>query len=257
MKFASPLSAEPKLTVVRNSVSRTLRRLILRLASRSYSISVIQKALAREEVDTVKEVIRIRPELASCSSKVLRVGDHARTPLYLAVLANDVEALRAFIDAGANPNARVKNLTPLEWAAAYGRRPEFARLLLSAGTGAGAARSAVLESASHGNWGMALFLLSKHASTDATDTRGWTALHHAVERGNREVVESLLRQGAAINAETTGELTIIDLGRRSKTKVGPGTTALRLAERHPRSEPWLSITRMLKECGGLSRGSIT
>jgi ankyrin repeat protein len=217
---------------------------------------MLRKALAREDIRTVKEVIRIRPGHSDCSSEVRRFGDHARTPLYLAVQANDVEALRSFIDAGANPNTRVNNSTPLEWAAVYGRRTEFARLLLSAGTDAIAAESAVLEGAAHGNWEIALFLLSRKAGTHATDSRGWTALHHAAERGNINAVECLLKQGANIDAGTTGTLTIIDPANNSRTRIGPGTTPLRLAEWHQRSEPWSSIAAMLREHGAVSRGSI-
>lgn len=237
-------------------MNKTLLRLTLKLAPRWYCAWTLRKALARDELDTVKEVIRVCPELVDCSSEARRLGDPAKTPLYLAVLADDVDAVRTFLGVSANPNIRTSDSTPLEWAAILGRRPEHARLLLSAGTDSFAARSAVLESASHGNWQMALFLLSEKAGADAADGRGWTALHHAVERGNRDVADALIRHGADINAATTGTLTVIDLARDSQTRIGPGTTALRLAEWHQPLEPWLSIGKLLRERGGISGGSI-
>lgn len=54
-----------------------------------------------------------------------------------------------------------------------------------------------------------MLLLDAKANIEAPDQNGWTALHIAASKGNKELVSLLLSRGAQVNATTTANQTPI------------------------------------------------
>jgi ankyrin repeat protein len=145
-------------------------------------------AAAQQHADVVKTLVevranvsarsRVRPQLVSTSgnadySGVIEVEQGGYTPLLFAARQGDVESARALLDGGANVNDKA----PL-------------------GT------SALVIAAHSGHRLFAELLLDKGADPNAMDA-GYAALHIAVQRGDVELVKSLLAHGAKPNAYIT------------------------------------------------------
>jgi len=159
---------------------------------------------------------------------------------------NLVDAARALLDAGADPNATVKAWSEevdTAYFAASSRNLEMFRLLLARGADPTAALgSAVwnaLESFSEsalergaepdratsngkpllndlvrwGQVGPALWLLERGASPNVADDDGWTALHQAASRGNARMMGALLRAGAERARRDREGHTALDVAR--------------------------------------------
>jgi ankyrin repeat protein len=111
------------------------------------------------------------------------------TPLHHAVSAGNVAAVEKLAAAGANVNFVDKDgATPLILAASCRLgRADTVRALLAAG-----------------------------AQLQTADTEGWTALHHAADRGRTEIVELLVAQGASVNAALDTRDTPLHLAVKSK-----------------------------------------
>lgn len=110
--------------------------------------------------DAIAELVR-----AGADPDLRDSGPNGWTPLLHAVHKNQLEAVRALLAVGADPNGRGENgLTPLMLAAAQGE-PEIVEELLRAG-----------------------------ANPRLHGPIGWTALEQAVGNGNSKVIEALLRK---------------------------------------------------------------
>ena len=100
--------------------------------------------------------------------------------------------------------------TPLLFAARSGD-VESARILLAAGAGVNEAapdgNSALVVAALSGNTQTAMLLLDKDASPNAAST-GYTALHIAVLREDRELTAALLKHAANPNAKVTNGMPV-------------------------------------------------
>jgi len=114
------------------------------------------------------------------------------TPLHIAAFAHNVDAVRALLDDGADPNvlatASFATVTPLGTAATFGA-VEVARTLLE-----------------HG------------ADTEATADHGFTPLQSAAANGNRALVELLLAHGARKDARNERGETAADLAKDGDLK---------------------------------------
>ena len=107
------------------------------------------------------------------------------TPVALAAECNNLGAVKALVEAGADPNiATAKGTTPLILAAGAGTDVQRARALDERAT-------AVQTEA---------YLLDHGADINAHGQFGWTALHAASYQGLNDVVELLVSRGADINS---------------------------------------------------------
>jgi ankyrin repeat protein len=131
-----------------------------------------------------------------------------RTALLIATQANDVEAARRLIAAGANVNAQDDLLdTPFLYAAAEGRL-EILRLTLAAGADLASRNryggTGLIPAAHHGHVEVVRELLKTAIAVDHVNRLGWTALLEAIILGDggaahTEIVRLLVAAGADVN----------------------------------------------------------
>jgi ankyrin repeat protein len=160
-------------------------------------------------------------------SDVNAVSKLGRTPLIVAAAANQsVEVVRLLLERGANINAADSTgITALNAAANVDNR-EVAELLLARGADPHAvanipqSATALMGAAINGNLRLARALLEKKVNVDAVSEPfglpvkqgpirfgGVTALHLSITGGNPDVVETLLKAGAPVNATDTRGMT--------------------------------------------------
>jgi ankyrin repeat protein len=162
----------------------------------------LQIAVSQGDAAMVKLLFKFK---ADANAKDPWFGAQAK-PLVFYALAN-VEMLNAFLDAGADPDAR-DNTRPVIVAATELDASRVEPLI---------ARGAnVNVRGSFGNWREVTplqvaaikgdlksveLLLNAKAEANAATPEGWTALHQAAYHGSKEIVELLLAHGADINAK--------------------------------------------------------
>jgi uncharacterized protein len=141
------------------------------------------------------------------------------TPLLRAVMANDMEVVRALLDRGASPNITAMGLTPFLVAAGVG----------TGGRGAGGAGSApntqlmdlLLQHGANVNVQVSgTKTYSMRIARSPSPNEGMTALHAAVQSGRVEIVRYLLDHGASTKLVDDNGRMPIDLIAGG---VGPGT----------------------------------
>jgi ankyrin repeat protein len=121
-----------------------------------------------------------------------RSWNHDIDALYFAASAHNHSIFRLLLERGADANAGLTHgawgdLRYAETALEFGANPDKAT----------ADRQPLLNNLIR--WGQlqpAFWLVSKGASPNLPDERGWTALHQAVSRGNERMVRALLEAGA-------------------------------------------------------------
>jgi ankyrin repeat protein len=152
-----------------------------------------------------------------------RESHRGQTALMWAAGGNHPDAVKALLERGADVNAAsTAGFTPLMFAAREGD-PESARLLLAAGakidatTPAG--ENALLVAAASvsgvtardyrvipepsGHEAVAMLLVDRGSNVNQADTFGMTALHHSVETGKTELLETLIAHRAFLDARLT------------------------------------------------------
>ena len=106
------------------------------------------------------------------------------TPLFLAAEVNNLDVIKALVDAGADPLiGSERGTTPLMMAAGAGTDVQRERALEE--------RATAIETAT--------FLVERGADVNAAGQYGWTALHAATYQGMNDVIEYLVSKGAQID----------------------------------------------------------
>jgi len=125
------------------------------------------------------------------------------TPLFLAAEVNNLDVIKALVDAGADPRlATDRGTTPLIMAAGGGTDVQRERSLEE--------RATALETAK--------FLLELGTDVNAAGQYGWTALHAAAYQGNNPVIEYLVSQGAKIDQKDEFGQTALSISLSVLTK---------------------------------------
>ena len=145
------------------------------------------------------------------------------TPMFLAVMAGDVETLGLLIDAGAKISDRMNIIgrfmqSPLLYST-FGNQP-LAELLLTKGADPNELdgdKISVLSWAAIANQPkIAQLLLAKGAKVNHVDNNGMTPLLYAasIDFGDTEIVEKLIAAGADVSAKNKEGLTALDLAKK-------------------------------------------
>ncbi len=133
--------------------------------------------------------------------------------LLQAIEAGDIQAVRAALEEGADPNTEGEDpnvkvgveVTALMLAARY-NRIEIAKVLIERGANVNGGNYAIgyplQEAAEKGYLEMVTLLLSKGADVNTSADENYTALQGAVDERHTEVVEVLLKHGADPNVMT-------------------------------------------------------
>jgi ankyrin repeat protein len=136
------------------------------------------------------------------------------TPLFRAVMNNDMEVASALLDKGANPNIFVMGTTPFLLAA--GVNPYSGR----GGGGGGAAAPApntklldllILHGADVNTQVTGVLSYSARISRTVSNTEGSSALHAAVQTGRADMVRYLLDHGARTDLKDRSDRTALDV----------------------------------------------
>ena len=128
--------------------------------------------------------------------------------LFRAVIKGDVEQVKALLENGANPNAKMqdgiyKGSVPLHWATAKGYI-KIVWLLISYGADIKAqdkyGRDSFYIAVEEGHIEIVKFYLLKGVNVNEQSGFGFTPLHEAVSNGYASIVKLLLINGANVNA---------------------------------------------------------
>jgi ankyrin repeat protein len=133
------------------------------------------------------------------------------TPFLRAALAGDLAAMKLLVEHGANPNLATKSAdTPLMAAAGVGWAAYWT------------------SNAPYSRLDAVKFCLEHGAPLDAKDAKGYSALDGAAFRGDNEMVQYLVAQGADVRSKTKDGDTVADLanGLFEHAVVHPDTVAL-------------------------------
>jgi ankyrin repeat protein len=147
--------------------------------------------------------------LINAGAKINATGNGGVAPLHIAVQRNDLLMASLLVSNKADVNLRTSiGATPLLLAAAAGKMPDMVKFLLSAGADPRVRdrfgnTALILAAAVPEPDGVAEGLIATGVDLNAQETGGgFTALHHAVLRGNRSLVQALLAAKANPNLVT-------------------------------------------------------
>jgi ankyrin repeat protein len=125
------------------------------------------------------------------------------TPIFLAAEVNNLDVIKALVDAGADPLlASERGTTPLMMAAGGGTDVQRERSLEE--------RATALETAK--------FLVEHGADVNAAGQYGWTALHAATYQGMNDVIAYLVSKGARIDQKDEFGQTALSISLSVLTK---------------------------------------
>jgi ankyrin repeat protein len=168
-------------------------------ATKAIQVKVVKALLAhganpnaRLQLDKEKVAAEIKAQAGNAGARTKRtaititeVELEGATPLALAAEVNNLDAVKALVDAGADPTiATEKGTTPLILASGAGTDVQRAR--------APEERAMAAQTAA--------YLLDHGVDVNAAGQFGWTALHSASYQGLNDLVELLVKRGAKIDA---------------------------------------------------------
>jgi cytohesin len=187
-----------------------------------------------DDGDTPLDVAEDHPETADFLRKHgANTGDwlNADKSIHTAVRDGNIEAVKQYLDAGTDVNAKDENgVTPLHQAAFYGQK-EVVELLIAKGADVNAKEEDgwtplhfAAESApwqlTRGHKEVAELLIAAGADVNARDNWGRTPLHEAAYHSNKEIVGLLIAKGADVNAKDDDGTTPLD--RSTEGRYGSG-----------------------------------
>jgi ankyrin repeat protein len=164
--------------------------------------------------------VEVAKVLLEAKADIGLVSKSGKTALhYVAYYNGNLDLAAALLDAGAAVNAKDgKNKTPLDYALSK-KRTELTELLRSKGgktTKELAAAENIFAAADVGD----LEAIKKHLEggedVNAANKQGYTALHMAVRRGQKDAAALLLEKGANVNAERKGKTTLDFAGKNEE-----------------------------------------
>lgn len=188
-------------------------------------------AAPSRDVDRDRQLMRKYPDIFEC------------------VFANDIGALRAYLDSGTDINAANFNgFSPLHCAIGKGYR-ELAEYLISRGADIRAKSNkgwtALFSAAVGGYRDITELLIARGADVSVRDVDGVTPLHWAAEKGSADVASLLISRGTDLNAKNKngdtplhyacrkGHADVVELlikkGSDVNARGGEGKTPLHLA----------------------------
>ncbi len=150
------------------------------------------------------------------------------------IQANNADALRTVLKAGANPND-VQLKCPLIVLAAKAGQIEIVRVLIEAGADVNLriiqSRTALMWAAQQGNEEMVQMLIKAGANVNAALKTGQTAIRWATDGNHGKVVDLLVEAGAKVGIQRKGNRNeVTDLGKRkvrpARNLRNPLTTAI-------------------------------
>jgi ankyrin repeat protein len=168
-------------------------------AAKAVSLLTVKALLAhgadpnlRLQLDKAKMAAEIKAQAGNAGARTKRtaititeVQLEGATPVALAAECNNLEVIKALVEAGADPNIPTEQgTTPLILASGAGTDVQRARALEERATAVQTAR----------------YLIEHGADVNAAGQFGWTALHAASYQGLNDVVEYLVSKGAKIDA---------------------------------------------------------
>lgn len=142
------------------------------------------------------------------------------SPLSMAIGKNQFETVKALLSHGADTSVKTFDHAPL-FGAAVGNRPELVDLLLEAGADPHLPSASLQQTPPHGasqeghEAVVARLLEVPGINLEAKDTRGYTPLHVAVSRKQREIARLLLAAGARRDALSNMKETPLDMARNA------------------------------------------
>ena len=148
--------------------------------------------------------------------------DFKNTPLHMALIHKQTEAVKVLLENGANPNAATKEgKTPLHYAANYSLLSS-AKALLSAGADVNAVnvygQTPLFDATMNDDVRIVKVLADAGADVNKQDKDGYTALHTAVRRKSIASVAGLLNVGADRNIKNNDGLTPMDIAKIAKDR---------------------------------------
>ena len=164
--------------------------------------------------DMVKHLIEggADPDLAD--------SQRGRTPLNLAAVMDNQDAIEPLLEAGANTHIQDhEGHTALMQAAAYGSTESVERLLKAGADphihGVNRGDTALMRAASHGSTESVERLLKAGADPEARDNDGASALHHAAGADKASTVDRLIKGGAHHQAIDNQEQTPLHVAAKA------------------------------------------
>jgi ankyrin repeat protein len=160
-------------------------------------------AINKGKLDLVSQMIAKAKELGR-KEWLDKQDGYERSPLFYAIYKEYDEVVRQLLDAGANVNQVAYRSSALTHAAAKGS-DKIVRILLENGADATIVdkngRTALTAAAAEGFMGIVRQLLLTNVNINACENYllGYTALMHAVQRGDEEMVDLLLLAGCDVN----------------------------------------------------------
>lgn len=175
---------------------------------------------------------------------MLGVNFSGATAFWRAAYATDLDAMRLLVEAGADPTITTRKVPSRR----FGRRgndedksgldpvptggPAVHPIHAASGVGYGEGFAANSHSHAPDSWLASVkYLVEEHgADVNARDLNGYAPLHHAAARGDNELIEYLVSQGADVMVVSRRGETTVDMANGPRQRVQPFPETIALLE---------------------------